>query len=607
MSFEQYLKTIAAGDPVAAGTVNKPLRQVDQNTRYLWELIQASAIGSTVYARKQTVEAAAKVGMPVYLDTVSQSYLRGLATAEVDEVNGVVATAPSSQVWGIIANKHSSTLADILLFGVANIDITEAVASTDLGTGIYYLSGSNPGRLTRQKPPVSVAVLRRTAAGTVFVMPQFVDYLDRHTHYKFNLVCRPAGTTSQPAVGEHHVITDANSLLTGWLPADHEVFAGKAPAGAVFGYNLSAQPKLANIWPPIPVSGSSLEWNKGLSADVGFTDVPLGENGLAILNRDGIWWMSSCYGDVPWPVDFSSADSSSMSESITDQCPRLLSMEMLVYFTKVNFATDAASVLSLRSTDPRLKVNCYGTSTPATTGNLQIELDLNLIVKTGQPGYLALKDFDPASSTFTQGPVVEGLYAGSANVNMSGSATSTRIIEGIPETVFHGLVAINVDPADTKELDIQIVRLDGVEEEYFGSPPLMYLGFEPAVTNSYRSKIHIPFDLAINTPKLKLRFEVLGTVAGTLPNLTVTARRVSRPASGLTTPVSLPLDATEFSVSITTAGVLSSANQYVEADATPFTVAPGDTVYVHVSRSSSDGYLGTVGILRQSGIVVSGA
>lgn len=606
MRFETLLRLIADTAPVRAGEVNRPLRQVDQNVRYLLDLINAASLGSTIYAHRQPVEAEAAVGMAVYLDPVSRQFVRALATADVDQVTGAVTTAASAQVWGIVAAKINATLADVLLYGYAAVDVSAAVTG-DPAAGVYYLSGVTPGKLTLQKPPVSVAVLRRTPDGSVFVTPQFVDVLDRHTHYKFALTCRPAGGTTPPDSGGRHVVTDPDPLLPGWLPAGHASFQGKAPAGAVFGYNLAAQPALANAWPPIPLGQADLEWNKGLSADVGATGVPAG---LVTFTRDGIWWMSDCHGDVPWPVSLTTGGSASASDSTSASagaCPRPLDMTLTLYFTRVNFATDAAVVLSLHSGDARIKVNCYGDPTrAASTGHLQIDLDLNLVVKDDQPGYLALKDFDPATTSFARGPVAEGLYALSGNVNLTGPVSGTRTINGVDRRLYHGPIGVSVDPADTKELDVQLVRLDGAEEAWYGDPPVMYLEFAAGEARAYRARFEVPADLAVPTPKLKLRLAVLGRAAGTLPQLTFTGRIAGRPPAGLDTPVDLPGDGAEFSITCVTVAALDSNNQYVEAESTGFSVAPGDTVYVYVARTADDGYPSAVGVLRQTGVVYSG-
>jgi len=606
MSFERFLTLVQERDRVKAGTVNKPLRTTDQNVRYLWDVLQAAGIGSTVYLHRQTVEPEVHKGMAVWLNPDTTRFERCLAFADVDGATGVVYTANSAQVWGVVTEKINATLAEILLFGVVDLNLSEAVAdSDDLGPGVYYLSSSQPGKLTRQKPPVSVAVLRATTDGKVFVMPQFVDFLDRHTHYRFSLTCAPAGDTTPPAPGGTHAITSPNVLTQGWLPAGHSSFNGKAPPGAVFGYNLEAHTALKNLWPPQPFNNAYLEFDRGEDSALGFIGVPLGSNGLCVADRYGIWWMSNCYGDVPWPTALDTETSDSYSDSSDVECPRHLQMAMQLWFTKINFATDLTSVLSLHSGDNRIRVRCYGKPDQvASTGHLELFLNLNLVVKDDQPGYLAFKDFDPEKAEFKRGPVVEGFYKLSNNVTLVGTKVGEREIGDTTYDLYQGLVGIAVAPEETLELPVQLVRLKGVEEDFFQD--LMYLAFRPAVQEEYRAKLVVPSDLAIPNPQMKIRMAIMGRAAGTLPVLTVTARRAARPEDGLGTPLSLPLTGAEFSVTIDTQGVLTLANQYVEAESEPFDVAPGDTVFFTVRRLATDGYGADVGILRQSGILLSG-
>lgn len=602
-SFDQFVRLLADGDPVRAGTVNRPLRQIDQNAKYLWDVLQAAGTGSTVYARRQTLEAEAAVGMAVYLNAATQRFERALAAVEVDNTTGAVVTAASAQVWGVVAEKINATLADVLLYGVAKVDLSAAV-SGPLVAGTYYLSSGSPGRLVAQRPPVGGPVLRRTPDGRVFVAPQFVDFVDRHVHYQFPLACRPAGGTHPPEPGDRHEITDPDGSARGWLPADDAAFGGKAPFWAEFGYNLAADPALAASWPPVPVGNAVLEWDKGLDPDVGMTRVP---GGLVVLNSDGIWWLSSCYGDVPWPAGLDTYASASVSESASESspqnCPRPTTMSMVLSFTRVNFATDSSVVLSLRSGDARVKIRCHGDPTKeAATGHLDLTLDLNLVTAEGVAGFQVLKGFDPETSEFSRGPATEGVYALSSNVSLAGSASSTRTVDGVARTVYQGLVGITVDPADTKELDVQLVRLDGAEEAWLGTPPVMYLEFLNGDEREYRGKIHVPYDLAIPDPVLSLRFQILGRAVGTLPQLTFSGRIVPRPDG----PTALPSDGDEFSVNCVTNVALAAANRYVEASSDPFSVAAGDTVYFTVRRSASDGYAGAVGVLRHSGVVTSG-
>lgn len=602
MSLESFLQLIKQGEPVTPGTANRPLREMDQNVRYIWEVLQAAAIGSTVYARRVTVEADAKKGMAVYFNTKRKQFERGLAQLDTTPASGVLQTADTAQVWGIVATKHNATLADVLLYGYDSIDISEAVSDT-VSAGVYYLSGVTPGRLTKQRPPVSVPVLRSDGQDNVFVVPQFVDFLDRHTHYKFPLTCLPAGDHTPPLPGERHTVENTNADLSGWLPANHPTFAGKAPAGAAFGYNLEAHPQLKNAWPPLPVSQAYLEWDKGADKDIGFTGVPLGSNGACIIDRDGIWWMSDCYGDVPWPTEYDSTSSASYSDSSDIECPRHLQMAMMLWFTKTQFATDVTVVRSLRSKDARIAVRCIDGS-PASAGDLEVLLDLNLTVKDDQSGYLALKEFDPSTNEFKRGPVIEGVYARSNNVSLTGDETETRSISGQPRTLYKGVIGLEVAPSDSRELEVQLIRLDSVEEQFYQDTT--YLGFAAAQQSEIRCKIHIPSDTELANPQLALRFRLLGRALGTLPALTVTARRVSRPTDGLNVPVSLPTVVSEFAVTIDTQATLSAPNQYVEAEAEPFTVAAGDVIFFTVKRLSTDGYASEVGIIQQVGVLTAG-
>ena len=141
-------------------------------------------------------------------------------------------------MWGIVATKQNATLADILLFGYANIDIKEAISGElnpdgSVPAATWYLSGVSAGILTKQIPPVTIPVCKTNNSGGVFVNPKFIDFLEDHRHYVFELVMAPAGDVTPPAVGGTHVITNPNSDLPGWLPADDAIFDGMAPAGEI--------------------------------------------------------------------------------------------------------------------------------------------------------------------------------------------------------------------------------------------------------------------------------------------------------------------------------------------------------------------------------------
>jgi hypothetical protein len=604
MSIDSLIELIREGEPVSPGTPNRPLRQLDQKTQYLYEIIQAAALGSTVYARRQTVESAVQLGMPVYYNAATQQFERALAGMETDPDTGELLTSDSSQVWGIVAKKHNATLADLLLYGYLALDISLAIeGDEDVTAGLYYLSSVGQGKLTVSRPPVSVPVLRSDGNGNVFVNPAFVDFLDTHRHHRHELATDPAGQHTPPAEGEPHEITSPDPDRAGWLPADHAVFEGRAPAGAKFGYNLSADAYLQRLWPPVPVESCHVELLRpSVYAPSPREAVPLAGSVLSDLltiDRNGLWWMSDCYDEVPWATTL---DTNASESASAEGCPRDIDVQMILWFTRVSFATDMTVVTSLRSLDSRLKVYCRDTVTAGTAGDLDLDLDLELTLgDTDHRGYLVFKELD--GGTIHRGPVTEGVYATSDNVVLT-SQHQTKLIIGDSSspTVHHGLTGIGVITQPSRELPVQLVKLDGATEEYL---PVLYLGLPNDFATSFIAQINLPADIPTGS-QLAYRLRLLGRAAGALPQLTVVYNRVARPPDGLDTPVAVAESWT--TLTIDTVATLISANTSVEALSEAIDVEPGDIVYLRVTRTPEDvgdAYAAELGIMQQVGVLTS--
>ena len=603
MGFTDNVEFIKEGDPVSPGTANKTSVQLDQNVRYLAQLLEAANIGSTVYARKQTVAQELLVGQPVYLNTAAGRFEAAYATTASDTATGYLTIAEQSQVWGIVAVKHNATLADILLFGYAPINIVAAVGSDvnldgTVPAGLWYLSAASTGQLTRQQPPVTIPVLRTNGVGGVYVNPSFVDFLENHRHYAFELEMTPAGVVSAPAEGSVHIISAPNVALPGWLPASHGSFGGKAPTGAKFGYNLAANTALKRAFPPVPLQSVVVEMQRPSIYDVSEHPYRYGmtlPSELVVVDRNGIWWMSDCYDEVPWPTDLTTG---APAPTFDDCDPQGKAYSMKLYFTRVGFATDTTTVSSLRSKDSRLVVKCAGSATPGATGDLEIDLDLSFLNgQTDMPGYSVIKAFNATTNTFDFGPVVEGIYATSANVLLSG----VHVTDAQDREIYQGPVGIGFISQASRELQSQLVRLDGAVEENY---PVLYLGLPNDTSTSYVVQFEVPGDAPANS-QLQLRLRLLGRSAGTLPQLAVSYYKTGRPVAGLATPIAVTQSYT--SLSITTVATVG-ANQAVEAVSAALAVAPGDIVYVQVQRSpgtSGDAYTGEVGVMQQLGVLTS--
>lgn len=177
MAFQSLVKLLRDGiDKVDAGTVNKILRALDGNIRYLKDIIDASAVGKNLIIRGVPIEADALPNQAVYWNSAEGEYRRALAASTVDDDDNVV-LAQSAQVWGIVLEKNSSTSADIILSGYIETDLTNAIDG-DAEAGVYYLSSTVPGKLTLTPPAVVVTVLQADGSGNAMVRPFYRDALD---------------------------------------------------------------------------------------------------------------------------------------------------------------------------------------------------------------------------------------------------------------------------------------------------------------------------------------------------------------------------------------------------------------------------------------------
>lgn len=177
MAFQSLIKLLRDGiDKVDAGTVNKILRALDSNVRYLKDLFDASAVGKNLIVRSVAVEPDALVNQAVYWNSDNLRFERALAAADTDDDDNLV-LSPSAQVWGIILSKPAATSADILVSGYIDTDLANAITG-DVVPGVYYLSSTTPGKLVTEPPAVTVTILQADGNGSVLVRPFFRDALD---------------------------------------------------------------------------------------------------------------------------------------------------------------------------------------------------------------------------------------------------------------------------------------------------------------------------------------------------------------------------------------------------------------------------------------------
>lgn len=603
-SWSHNIKHVTPGEPVQAGVVGRPDKVLENRTNYLKERVDAADAGQALIDRAVTLAPSVLPGQPVFWNSVDKRYERALAAVEIEPNTQNFVSQPTSDCVGLCLRKQSETLGDVVLRGVVDLpELTNAIADS-VTAGRYYLSSSEAGKLVKQRPPAGSFVCyvlgpkdTCTAIPRVVVAPQQKDYVEEHIHYRIELVAAAAGTPT--LTGSSYVILNSNTELPGWLPADHAIFNGKAPAGAVFGYNLSAHTALQNLWPPMPVQSVSVLWDKGENL-LGATEVPLGAAGLVVCDVNGIWWMSNCNGDVPWPASVVTPDST---------CPRDETMRMYVVFIRMLVGNDRSVVTSLTpgAESPVVLTNCN--SQNATTGDLNINLNL-LTPVTDAAGSTVLKEIVDGKK-FAAGVVAEGVFTTSAQLLLTGTQTRALSVQEKEEfnlsgdiTLHQGVVKIDyTDFLVEREISPQIIRLsDTVERLYMDIP---YLGFPAGQSSLMRLRFNLPDSNLGDNLQMKVRVRFFGrggnaVTAATLPALYMTQRRLPKPAADGT---QLPTTDAELAFDSVVALRLDNAT---ERDSASFAVAAGDTVLVTIGRAESDtDVYPEVGVLRVTGIVYS--
>lgn len=639
-NWQYNIKHVQPGEPVQAGIVGRPDRTLEERTEYLKDRLDASELGRAIFEVDATISTDVEIGHAVYWNWTTQRYEKALVAVELDDVTQVFTVQPSSDCVGICYRKKSADRADIVLRGLVTFDNLDNSIGQTVAPGKYYLSAVEAGKLSKQKPPVTVVVCHVQGPRDncsdklrVIVMPQSRDYVEEHTHYRFDLVPRPAGTNTVVTVDDQqrHVIEDPDAEMQGWLPASHPTFrrdpddpaTNYAPVGAVFGYNIKKHAALNRVWPPIPVQSVSMIWDKGQDL-VGATEIPLGKAGLAICDVNGIWWMSDCLGDVPWPPDYDPETSFPNNEG--DECPRGEVMRVVVIYLRMLLGNDRTVVTSLvQDTDqvgeeliasPLAITNCD--DLPASTGDLKLNLDLQTRPEETLGGQ-AVKGVANRHQLL-RGWVAEGLVTTTPDFLVVKGSRPTESMRNLTPTektalgittssavpVHQGLLRIDyTDNLVEREISPQIIRLsDTVERLYMDIP---YLGFPAGQSSLLRVRLNVPEANLDQSLKMKIRVRLFGrdgtpSTATLLPELYMSYRRLPRPGVN-----ALQLPTVDTDVDFSDSSRSLFIDTVVECNSDEFDVEAGDTVLVTIERRSdiADQYENDVGVLRIAGIVRS--
>lgn len=180
--------------------------------------------------------------------------------------------------------------------------------------------------------------------------------------------------------------------LGGWTNVN--TFDLTASPGAVYKYLLSDNAELLGVFPPLPVSSAIIEMN-------GASMVP-GVDFAVTLS--GVFWnigLLSPTDYAPWPTDYSVADAMDSTNA----------RNLVLYFIKSGMDALNSVVFSLRGIAP-IKVTRCPEGTDATTGHLQVSIDLGLLVSGNEPVVLETALSSIEGVTFHKGLSVSELIEG---------------------------------------------------------------------------------------------------------------------------------------------------------------------------------------------------
>ena len=372
-----------------------------------------------------------------------------------------------------------------------------------------------------------------------------------------------------------------DSTKAGWLPATSSVFNNSIiPSGAVYGYNVAADPVLQQLFPEEVVT-AYLITKDGIGID----------EQTVVINSSGIWWKDNLT-QWPWHTvgDFSILPEVqvTLSDWLPSELPQLIMPEELNLVYAKLVTGGIKMVTSLESDDQSIIQVTDPAGNPASTGPLVIKAGIGLIESTNTlPGFVVVKELSGLS--VKRGRVVERLFAG-ANVLLDSTAINGQ-----------GEVTVSIVGLDGKlEGQPDILAVDDILVERDPILNIFYSCFPPGKSSSILGKIDIPGYL-VGSYRLVLvpTFIALHPAPSALqlPTLNVSFVQTNNPTTAFNLSA---CNTTEGAGSITPSpSATRVARDCVVAEYPGPTVIPKAVVFFKLSRSS-DSYLSNLGLLSIS-------
>ena len=197
---------IEDGQDVKASTFMQPVDALTQRTDYLLGMLNdlrgRGEFTSVRVPADLSRDDTPSVGQVVCVDPATKSYRPALASMEL---NDVFKASETAYAIGLLVAKESAYRGTVVVYGLADLadfDVSSLVEEGEkFHTGVYYLSSTQPGRITAYPsgPKVSVGffganlLLSGAASGDfALINPQYGDF-EAHSHRTYRMASKPAG------------------------------------------------------------------------------------------------------------------------------------------------------------------------------------------------------------------------------------------------------------------------------------------------------------------------------------------------------------------------------------------------------------------------------
>jgi hypothetical protein len=582
---------VTDGEPVRASVANRLPGALEVNLEYLHELLKRGFDNSATFLYDLPVSDETRIGDFVYFDPNERIFKPGLAQFLVR--NNEWTCAETAYIWGVVTEIRLNR-ADICTKGLCKFksSATEhycAKYQDTMPAGVYYLHTSIPGGVmpAGTKPSVCLGYLLgvHTDGEVQFYLDSSLSPNVRgHEHRSIELEIAPAGTWTPDTPLS---LSSINTDLSGWLPAEHSIFEGKAPVNAVWGYNPKHLPQCG--WTPAFANRASLSWQRQYDeyADPLHARVP---EEFYWIDRTTIWWMTDKPQYFPW--DYHRAyipnDPADVSYGFKP--------ELWLDVIDTDSGMTDSVISSLRAApESGLTISQYPYGGKASTGDLLLDLLLKWkeLTKSDTDGF-AVKKIDERNLTL--GPVVSGLRFDSSLLALQGEQDANGFYIG---RVTMG----DASGLTLAELPFESVHLGNVEEAV--EREIIGLAFPSQTASFLTGRIVVPARKIFTQYKLYLLFGILLPRIGNIgaETLTLSYRKLRHPSEhNQVIEAFEPQEMSDVPLNVSASNTVAAGGYFI-TKSEAIDAQPGDIFFIRIKRQGPDGYNDRVILVRKSGLL----